>query len=71
MLITKGDDTVFRILYVTLIQLERYWSEQLSGMRGYFHKSELITMNIPEENAHRTSHIFACPFRSFSYILNT
>lgn len=41
------------------------WSEQLLGMRGYFYKSELITMNILEEDAHRISHIFSCPLGHF------
>lgn len=37
------------------------WFEKISGMRINFHKSELIPMNLDEEDTHRIAHIFGCP----------
>jgi hypothetical protein len=41
------------------------WFEQISGMKVNFHKSELVPMNISEEEAHDLSHLFSCPLGSF------
>lgn len=41
------------------------WFEQLSGMRINFHKSEVIAMNVEEEEAHEIAHLFSCPLGNF------
>jgi hypothetical protein len=41
------------------------WFEQISGMKVNFHKSELVAMNISEEEAHDLSHLFSCPLGFF------
>lgn len=45
------------------------WFEQISGMRVNFHKSELITLNVSEEEIQIAASIFNCPIGSFP--LNT
>jgi hypothetical protein len=42
------------------------WYEQLSGMKVNFHKSELLPMNLDQEETQRFAHIFSCPVGSFS-----
>jgi hypothetical protein len=39
--------------------------EQLSGMRINFHKSELIPINLDQEQIHNIAHIFSCPIGDF------
>jgi hypothetical protein len=39
--------------------------EQLSGMRINFHKSELIPINLDQEQIHNIAHIFSCPVGDF------
>jgi len=41
------------------------WFEQLSGMRVNFHKSEILTMNLEEEESKEICSIFNCPAGSF------
>jgi len=41
------------------------WFEQIFGMRVNFHKSELITLNIEDEETHRDAHTFNYPIGSF------
>ena len=41
------------------------WFEQISGMRVNFHKSEIITLNLQEEDTQRVASIFNCPIGSF------
>ena len=38
--------------------------EQISGMRINFHKSELVVLNIEDEEANTISHLFGCPLGS-------
>jgi hypothetical protein len=41
------------------------WFEKLSGMRINYHKSELVPLNLSEEQVHLAAHIFSCPIGSF------
>lgn len=41
------------------------WFEQISGMRVNFHKSELLGLNLEEEETLRAAQIFNCPIGSF------
>ena len=41
------------------------WFEQIFGMRVNFHKSEIITLNLQEEDTQRVASIFNCPIGSF------
>lgn len=41
------------------------WFEQISGMRVNFHKSEIITMNLEEEDTCKIAKMFNCPVGSF------
>ena len=41
------------------------WYEQVSGMRINSHKSELVPLNLDQNEAHRLAHIFSCPLGSF------
>jgi hypothetical protein len=41
------------------------WSEQISGMRINFHKSELVPLNLDMDEAHRFAHVISCPLGSF------
>lgn len=41
------------------------WLEQVFGMSANFHKSELVSMNLEPDEAHRLANIFSCPLGSF------
>lgn len=59
-LFSKAEESVLRNLKCVLM-----WYEQISGMRINFHKSELVPLNLEEEEAHRLAHVFSCPLGSF------
>jgi hypothetical protein len=41
------------------------WYEQISGMHINFYKSELVPLNLDQEEDHKFAHIFSCPLGSF------
>jgi hypothetical protein len=58
-LFSNPDEFYLRNLKSCLI-----WFENLSGMRINYHKSELISLNMQEEQVHRAAHIFSYPVGS-------
>jgi len=59
-LFSTNDEQSLRNLKCTLV-----WFEKISGMRINYHKSELIPLNLEEDETHRIAHIFHCPVGSF------
>jgi hypothetical protein len=51
-----AEDSVLRNLKCILM-----WYEQVSGMRINFQKSEIIPLNLDQDEAHRLAHIFLVP----------
>jgi hypothetical protein len=60
-LFSKAEESAVKNLKCVLM-----WYEQISGMRINFHKSELVPLNLDQEEAHRFAHIFSCPLGNFS-----
>lgn len=64
-----ADDTILfsssDISHLTNLKQILLWYEQISGMRINFHKSEVIPMNLEEEDIHTVSHIFNCSIGKF------
>jgi hypothetical protein len=59
-LFSKAEDSALENLKCILM-----WYEQLSGMKVNFHKSEILPMNLDQEETQRFAHIFSCPVGSF------
>lgn len=59
-LFSKAEESVLKNLKCILM-----WYEQISGMRVNFHKSELVPLNLSQDEAHWMAHIFSCPIGSF------
>jgi hypothetical protein len=51
--------------YLRNLKSSLIWFEHLSRMRIYYHKSELISINLSSEQISVAAHIFGCPVGSF------
>ena len=58
--ISKAEESVLKNLKCILM-----WYEQISGMRINFHKSEMIPINLEDDEVHRLAHILSCPVGNF------
>ena len=59
-LFSKAEESVLKNLKCILM-----WYEQISSMRINFHKSEMIPINLEDDEVHRLAHILSCPVGKF------